>query len=309
MGDVVLIHHGARRQHTYPQSSLSAIRDCLESGARVVEVDITPLADGGFALLHDSDLARATDGSGPTPAATRAQVRALHYLDGDTITCEPVGLLSQAVALAKEYAGLRELQLDLKPHAPLGEAVLKALISAIEPVIGLVRVTSIADWALRRLRSLAPDLALGFDPLLYLRPPVGEEHDASVPPFRIGAYGYADDHPLAARIWGRPCEYLRARADALLFQAPPRCAWYVEAELLGRALDDGFDWIEFLHSQGSIVDGWTVDADKPIELAAAQRLAAAGIDRITTNDAPALASALELAAPRHDETHHRRIAY
>jgi len=309
MGDLILIHHSARRQHTYPSSSVSAIRDCLESGARVVEVDITPLADGGFALLHDSDLARATDGSGPTPAATRAQVRDLHYAAGDTITSEAVGLLSQAVALVEERGGLQELQLDLKPHAPLDEAVLHALISVIEPVIGLVRVTSMADWALRRLRALAPDLALGFDPLLYLRPPAEEEHDASVPPLRIGAYGYADDHPLAGRVWGKPLEYLMARAEALLVQAPPRCAWYIEAELLCRALDDGFDWIGFLHSQGSVVDGWTLDADRPTQLGAAQRLAAAGIDRITTNDAPALASALGLAAPRHDETHHRRITY
>ena len=309
MSDLLLIHHAAQRHHTHPSSSLSAIRDCLESGARVIEVDITPLANGAFALLHDSDLARVTDGSGPAPAATGTQVRCLHYRTGDTISCEPVGLLSQAVALVKGHHDLQELQLDLKPHAPLGTTVLQALIETIQPIFDRVRVTSMADWALRRLRTLAPGLQQGFDPLLYLRPPVGEEHDATVPPFRIGAYGYADDHPLASRVWGAPRDYLEARAEALLNQAPQHCAWYVEAELLCRALEDGFDWIGFLHGQVSIVDAWTLDADSPAKLAAARQLAAAGVDRVTTNDAPALAAALRLATTHRDETRYRRIAY
>jgi hypothetical protein len=40
------------------------------------------------------------------------------------------------------------------------------------------------------------------------------------------------------------------------------------------------------------VDAWTLDPDRPGHVATARRLIAAGIDRITTNNAPALARAL-----------------
>ena len=56
MRDLLLIHHAARGQHPHPPNSLSAVRDCVEAGARIVEVDVSPLADGAFALLHEGDL-------------------------------------------------------------------------------------------------------------------------------------------------------------------------------------------------------------------------------------------------------------
>jgi len=68
--------------------------------------------------------------------------------------------------------------------------------------------------------------------------------------------------------------------------------WYIHARLLGKALDDGFDWITYLHSYNAQVDAWTLDAHRPEHVALAQRLIAHGLDRITTNNAPALAQVL-----------------
>jgi glycerophosphoryl diester phosphodiesterase len=202
-------------------------------------------------------------------------------------------LLSQAVALVRDYPHLQELQLDLKPHAPLTSAVLENLLRWIEPVKDQIRVTSVADWALRRLRELDPDLSLGFDPLLYLDVETGEERHA--PPFRVGAYGYRDDHPLSTRVWGAPADYLAARAEALWVQAPAGTAWYIRASILDQILHHGFDWIAHLHARGAEVDAWTLDAGKPGHIERTRRLVAAGIDRVTTNDAPRLAAALEYA--------------
>jgi len=173
--------------------------------------------------------------------------------------------------------------------------VLARLAANLRPVRERVRVTSPSDWALRRLRALDPDLPLGFDPLLYLELDQGEESNPSVPPFRRGAYGYWDDHPLATRRWGPAAAYLAARAEALWAQAPAGAIWYIHAGLLAQALDDGFDWIRDLHDRGVEVDAWTLDAAKPERAALARRLAAAGIDRITTNNAPALSQALDAA--------------
>lgn len=69
--------------------------------------------------------------------------------------------------------------------------------------------------------------------------------------------------------------------------------WYIRAALLARALDDGFDWIAYLHAQAALVDAWTLDVHKAGHLELAQRLISAGVDRITTNDAPRLAVALD----------------
>ncbi len=290
-----LIHHAASLGHQHPPSSLSGLRACVAAGARLVEVDITPLADGDFALLHDDRLAEGTDGTGSALALSGERVRALHLVQSGRPTGEPVALLSQALELAGSSPRLDKLQLDLKAHVPLTDRILAGLGERAAPLLARVRVSTVADWALRRLAQLAPGLALGFDPLLYLDL---EDDDAvahGVPPLRMGAYGYRDDHPLALARWGAPRDYLEARAEVLHAQAPNAGVWYIRAQLLARALDEGFDWIAYLHGRGVQVAAWTLDADRHGGAGLARRLARAGVDRITTNDAAALARALAMA--------------
>ena len=304
---VLLVHHAANRGYAHPPSSLRGLRACLETGARVVEVDIIPLAGGDFALLHDERLDASTNGSGLVSALTADQVRRLRHTWQGTLTDEPVGLLSQAIPVLQSHAApsLQELQLDFKPGAPPASVVLRDLLRAVEPVKERVRVTCGEDWVLRRLRALDSDLPLGFDPLLYLEidadPAVSPEETPDPLPFRVGAYGYRDDHPLALRVWGTPADYLAARAETLGVLPPPGGVWYIHASLLARVLNDGadevhpFDWIAYLHAQSIQVDVWTLDAGRPGHVELARRLIAAGVDRITTNDAPRLSEALNEA--------------
>jgi glycerophosphoryl diester phosphodiesterase len=295
MNPILLVHHAANGDHTYPSTSLPALQACLEAGARAVEVDISLLADGQFALLHGPMLEKETTGSGPIAALTSEQVRTLHYVRKGEPTPVPVGLLPDALGLVQQYPGIVELQLDLKPDVYSSNAVLSRLVSSLQPVKDRIRVTSPGDWALRRLRALDPELSLGFDPLLYLEIDYGVDSDPTVPPFRRGAYGYWDDHPLSTRRWGPAAVYLEARAEALWSQAPAGALWYIDAALLSQALDDGFDWIAYLHDLGAEVDAWTLDASTPERVALGNRMAAAGIDRITTNNAPALSRVLGAA--------------
>jgi glycerophosphoryl diester phosphodiesterase len=289
---VLLIHHAATRGRLYPPNSIRGLRACLDAGAQVIEMDISPLADGDFALLHGPLLEPDTTGFGPVDAHTADEVSSLRHVWRGDVTDEPVRLLGQALELVRRQPHPVELQLDLKPHAPLTDAVLSSLVVALQPVKDQVRVTSGADWALRRLRALDADLPLGFDPLLYFEAPSEEVRDPGLPPFRRGAYGYWDDHPLASRRWGRTADYLAARAEALWAQAPTGAIWYISARLLAQALDDGFDWIADLHCCGAQLDTWTLNAGRPGDVELAWRLAAAGVDRITTDDPPALVQAL-----------------
>ena len=293
MQKTLLVHHAANRSHDYPVGSLDGLRDCLEAGARAIEVDISLLADGDFLLYHDARLETGTTGQGPVAGYTAAQAADLRLTREGEPTRYPPATLSKALSLLATCERPVELQLDLKLNAPLTTKALAGLAGMLELHGDRVRVSSPGDWAIRTLRVIAPDLQLGFDPLLYLEPDIGDEDDRRRPPYRVGAYGYRDDHPLAMIRWGHTADYLAARAEALWAQVPVAGAvWYIRARLLERALDDGFDWILWLHQRGVRVDAWTLDSGPDEDTSLASRLVTAGVDRITTNNAPALADAL-----------------
>jgi len=287
---VLLVHHAANRGRLHPPSSLSGLVNCLAAGARAVEVDVMPLADGDYALLHDARLEGQTTGRGPVAEQTASSLAGVQLRWRGEVAAERVALLSEVVKVVRREGGLEELQLDLKAPIPPTHEQVASLLRIVQPVRDVVRVTSTADWALWAIKALDADLALGFDPLEYLDAPRSKDH--SEPPLRAGAFGYLDDHPLALERWGSAARYLELRAEALWRQAPPGCAWYVRGEMLDRAWADGYDWIAWLHERGAVVDAWTLDADAPGDVELARRLIERGVDRITTNDPPALDEAL-----------------
>ena len=257
-----------------------------------VEIDIIPLADGCFALLHNQNLEADTNGTGNAPQMRRAQIENLQYRVEGTVTSEKVGFLEDAIDLLSAHPDTGRLQLDLKPFTPLTQALLWEFIDMIHPIKDRVQVSSVSDWAVRALSKAAPELSIGFDPLLYLDLVENDPRPEDIPPFRVGAYGLQDDHPLSAYQWGTLGEYFAARASALLMQAPLQCEWFIRAELLKMALDAGFDWIDFLHQNGSRVDAWTIDVEEPEQVALAQVLLAHGVDDLTTDEPARLASHL-----------------
>jgi glycerophosphoryl diester phosphodiesterase len=275
---------------------LSALQKCLSSGAAFIEIDVIPLADGSFALLHAPNLEEDTNGSGNAPEMTREQIQNLKYVHNGSVTEEKVGFLEGAVELLRQSPECERLQLDLKPFTPLSQQVLRNFLSIIEPVIDRIQVTSYADWAVRNLSTHAPELALGFDPLLYLDLVEDEPRPPDIPPFRVGAYGLLDDHPLSAYQWGPVGDYFAARAEALLSQVPRGCEWFIRAEILKMAFDAGFNWIDFLHQHDSTVDGWTIDVRDQTQIELAQFLVDQGIDKLTTDTPAALAARLTTKA-------------
>ena len=282
-----LIHHAAALDKKLPPGSLPALSTCLNSRAAWIEVDIVALKGGDFALVHDPQLDHISDGKGVVFEKGAGEIQKMVYKPADQYAGgEFLGTLSQAVSLLQNQAGESKLQLDLKPYSPLSGEVLKDLLDIIKPVKERILVSSVADWSLRMLRRMDERLALGFDPLLYLDVVGKTPRPEGVPPFRIGAYGYLDEHPLAVQRWGNMGDYFAARAEALLQLAPAKATWFLNAELLDDALSAGFDWIKFLHTSGCLVDAWTVDMNRS-ELA--KRLVDAGIDYLTSNQANSLA--------------------
>ncbi len=291
-----LIHHAAHGNHTEPPGSLAALAHCLASGAAIIEIDILPLADGSFALLHERDLGAETSGMGDAVRATRAEVSELTYKSSGAISTEKIGFLESAIDLLKAHHQTQRLQLDLKPYLPLTGTVLQNFINLIKPVLDRVQVTTVADWVVRGLSQAIPELSLGFDPLLYLDLVEDDPRPEGVPPFRTGAYGLLDDHPLAASRWGTLSEYFTARAEGLWTQAQPAREWFIRAEVLEMAQKAGFDWIGFLHAHGCMVDAWTIDVTQPTLVKSAQYLVEQGVDDLTTDTPERLAELLAVQA-------------
>lgn len=281
-----IVHHMAAMDDSpAPPNSLEAIRECLDVGAAIIEVDVTALASEDYLLVHDFELESETTGRGMVGAAGPDQVRGLRLKRDDTPTTFPVALLSDVVALFGARGRGTLLQLDFKNVIPLpSDEPLERLVRMIEPLGERVIVSTGADWQLRKLRRLAPRLLLGFDIMYYLDwAPDGSERDPRAIPKTRGAYGYYDDHPLAGqRIWSG-AEYLRDRYESLVGLGPDVSAWYVEHTLLAKSLDDGFNVAELLHAHGILLDAWTMDVTNPVAVANAPRLKAAGVDLFTTN--------------------------
>jgi len=278
-----------------PPNSLEAIRSCLDVGADVIEIDVMPLASDDYLLVHDPDLESETTGYGAVDGTAVDETRRLRIKVSGVATGTHVPLLSEVVTAICEHPGMTtRLQVDFKSSAPfIDDEPLRRLVRLIAPLENRVIVSSKADWHLRRLHRIAPQLDLGFDVELYLRSKaVGTSCGEPAPPFSVGAYGYLDDTPLAARRAWQTAEYLAERCDQLASASPGVSTLYIEHGLLLRSLDDGFNWAESLHAKGLQLCAWTIDSAEPDAAETLQRLTRADVDQITTNTPASIRQAI-----------------
>lgn len=291
-----IVHHMAALDNSpYPPNSLTAIQASLKANAEVIEVDITPLKNDDFLLVHDADLEAETNGIGKVNECSPKQAKQYQIKHRGIVTEYPPALLSEVVAAFVANPGQTRLQLDYKAIFPsTSDEVLRRLIRLVEPLGARVIVSSMADWHLRKLRRLASWLDVGFDIGFYLdwRDP-SWEIDPRRPPFQRGVYDYHDDHVLSRMKILPTSAYLTERCDVLLGQVPYASIWYVSHHLIAHGLDDGFNMAEWLHENGVKLDAWTMDIDKPTAVAHVPRLRDAGVDLFTTNTPLALAQLLK----------------
>jgi len=292
----LIVHHMAAPHDVYPPNSLEAIRACLEMKAPFIEIDITALAADDYLLVHDPDLESETTGSGAVANAVPGEIAHIVYLDAQGApTPYKVGRLAQVVDLFRDYGGTTRLQLDFKNVLPFrSDEPLQRLVQLVQPLGERVIVSSGADWQLRRLRKLAPWLDLGLDVHFYVdwrRP--DEMIDPRIPPYRQGAYGYWDDHPLATQRFYSLPDYLSDRCAALAGLVPRCSTFYVDYRMVLQGLDEGFSWAAACHAHNIKLDIWTLDIRDDARADAARRLLADGADQFTTNTPRELAGVVE----------------
>jgi glycerophosphoryl diester phosphodiesterase len=154
----IAMHRGASRYA--PENTLPAYEKAIRMGADLVEFDVRTASDGGLFLLHDGDLDRTTNGSGPL---SHVSSEVLARLDAGAWFGRPfVSTRMPTLDQFLDAVGDRvDLYFDAKDIAP--ETLARVLDER-----GLVEKTVVYNGPeyLRRLREI--------DPRIRLLPPLGD---------------------------------------------------------------------------------------------------------------------------------------
>jgi glycerophosphoryl diester phosphodiesterase len=235
-----------------PENTLRSLARAVELGCDLVEFDVLDLSDGTLVLAHSDDLLEVSHGAAPGRVRTMSLV-ALREVAPELPTFD------EALEFLRGLDGIG-LQVDLK-DAGFEQAVARTLRrhGLLErSIVSTFRVPSLI-----RLRQAEPSLA------------------------RALTYP-ADRYGVSKRRWLTPAA---VTATATFRKALPR---RIQAML--RRVDASAAMLHFsvvshaaveqAHAFGSSVFAWTVD-DGPL----LERMAAAGVDGVITNDPRIFASA------------------
>lgn len=147
-----------------PENSLAAVRAAIALGIELIETDPRETADGHLVNVHDPDLDRTTDGTGPVDAKTLAEVQALGLetseFAGD-FSCERVPTIEEVLLEAK---GKVHVLLDANKTA------------RVDLLVEAVHATDTLDWAIFDTDDVGKiDEALALEPALLTMIRVSDE--------------------------------------------------------------------------------------------------------------------------------------
>lgn len=130
-----------------PENTLRSFRRADREGVDMIELDLHLSSDGALVVMHDADVDRTTDGSGPISGFTLEELRALDAGEG-----ERVPVFEEVVEAVRA-----PLQAEIKDGAAA-----RVLARAIEKgdLHKRVTVISFQAEALRETRELLPDMPL-----------------------------------------------------------------------------------------------------------------------------------------------------
>jgi len=98
---LVAAHRSAHLVH--PENSLAAIRNAIEIGADIIELDVRKTKDGVYVLLHDEKIDRTTGVKGEVSNYTYDQLNAMPLLQNGQPTHERIPTFESALRAAKGH--------------------------------------------------------------------------------------------------------------------------------------------------------------------------------------------------------------
>jgi glycerophosphoryl diester phosphodiesterase len=122
----VIAHRGFSGQ--YPENTLLAFAKAIEAGAEMIELDVHLSKDEQIVVIHDLDLERTTDGTGPVDSYTLAELRRFNAAKlWPALPFQPIPTLSEVLALTQNRIQVNiELKLVAR-HRHLAELVAQEL--------------------------------------------------------------------------------------------------------------------------------------------------------------------------------------
>lgn len=244
-----------------PENTLASFERALTAGAAILETDVHLTRDGVPVLIHDDDVSRVTEGSGPVRALSLEELRRLdagHRFSPDGGRSHPFrGRGLRVPTLAEAFAACpgARMNLELKEDAPgIVERTLECVAEAGREALTLL--TAADDALMAKLRERLA------------REPLGVALGAST---------------------GEVLDFVRCAVAG----APPRpgpMALQIPAEFAGRPLATR-ELVAHAHAHGLQVHVWTINESVEME-----RLFDLGVDGIVS-DFPGRAAAA--ARARH----------
>ncbi|MFF0433641.1 glycerophosphodiester phosphodiesterase [Streptomyces sp. NPDC004327] len=141
MGFLTIGHRGV--MGVAPENTLRSFVLAERAGMDVIELDLHLSKDGALVVMHDADVDRTTDGTGPISAKTLAELRELDAGQG-----ERVPVFEEVLAAVGA-----PLQAEIKDA---GAARALAAVLNERELTGRVEVLSFHDEALAEVRALVP---------------------------------------------------------------------------------------------------------------------------------------------------------
>lgn len=161
---LLIAHRGVSAR--YPENTLAAFRAAIDTGAHMIELDVSLSKDRQLVVLHDETVDRTTNGSGAVNTLSLSQLSRLDagsWFDPRFKT-EKLPTLAQVLDAVK---GCLLVNIEIKPeafeaHGPADAVECQVLALVHEKQMGDAVLVSSFQWQLlNNLRKLDPTIALG----------------------------------------------------------------------------------------------------------------------------------------------------
>lgn len=94
-----------------PENSIKSVKNAVEAGIDIIEIDVRTTKDSVLVLMHDKDIDRITTGKGLIKNYTFSELQQFNLKMKDSVTLDKIPLLEDALQMAK---GKVIVNLDLK---------------------------------------------------------------------------------------------------------------------------------------------------------------------------------------------------
>lgn len=147
-----------------PENTLASIARAIELGAQAIEIDATVTQDGTPVVMHDFNVDRCSDSSGPVVLKTIDEVNAIDAGSwfAPEFKGERIPHLNDALNLVSTLGVA--LNLELKPTLGWEEPTARAAAASVKagwPADARILVSSMSTLALDVFHELMPDIPLG----------------------------------------------------------------------------------------------------------------------------------------------------